>query len=212
MRTRWPLIAAILYVVFGVVGLFFLPNAPAVSASGADVVRYLQDNTNALRLVAWLTTVSVIPFVLLVAATRDRLVGIGRDVMLVGGTAIAIMTTIYAWTNAGLALNPDTVDPATARTVTDIAAFYGPTLTMMVILLVAPVGIAAYLGVGGLPRWLAWVSLVMVIEQSIETITVFGTTGFTAPGGDMNFVLGAGLYLIWILCAGIAVSSARTAD
>jgi hypothetical protein len=34
-------------------------------------------------------------------------------------------------------------------------------------------------------------------EQAIETITVFGTHGFTAPGGDMNLLLGAGLTAVW---------------
>ena len=36
-------------------------------------------------------------------------------------------------------------------------------------------------------------------EQAVETITVFGTHGFTAPGGDMNILLGAGLTLAWLI-------------
>jgi hypothetical protein len=47
-----------------------------------------------------------------------------------------------------------------------------------------------------------------VHEQSIETITVFGTRGFIAPGGPMNFTLGAGLFLVWVIGAGVAASSA----
>ena len=36
-------------------------------------------------------------------------------------------------------------------------------------------------------------------EQAIETITVFGTGGFIAPGGDMNLILGAALTLAWLV-------------
>ena len=33
----------------------------------------------------------------------------------------------------------------------------------------------------------------------METITIFGTTGFTEPGGAMNLQLGAGLVAAWML-------------
>ena len=45
--------------------------------------------------------------------------------------------------------------------------------------------------------------MVAFAEQAVETITVFGTHGFTAPGGAMNTVLGAGLTAIWL--AGLVV-------
>jgi hypothetical protein len=51
---------------------------------------------------------------------------------------------------------------------------------------------------------------VMVIEQTVETITVFGKKGFIEPGGAMNFTLGAGLFLIWFVSAGVALSASRT--
>ena len=51
--------------------------------------------------------------------------------------------------------------------------------------------------------------MIAFAEQAIETITVFGTSGFTAPGGGMNLQLGAGITLIWI--AGLVVWAARDA-
>lgn len=41
----------------------------------------------------------------------------------------------------------------------------------------------------------------------METITVFGSDGFTAPGGDMNLLLGAALVAIWL--GGLVVWTAR---
>lgn len=36
-------------------------------------------------------------------------------------------------------------------------------------------------------------------EQAVETITIFGSTGFTEPGGPMNVMLGAGLVAAWLI-------------
>jgi hypothetical protein len=42
------------------------------------------------------------------------------------------------------------------------------------------------------------IGIIAFVEQAIETITVFGSSGFTEPGGDMNLLLGAGLTAIWL--------------
>ncbi|MDX6584793.1 MAG: hypothetical protein QOI10_3977, partial [Solirubrobacterales bacterium] len=57
-----------------------------------------------------------------------------------------------------------------------------------------------------LPRWLGVVGAVALAEQTIETVTIFGQTGFIAPGGPMNVYLGAGLVSIWVLCLGITLA------
>jgi hypothetical protein len=64
------------------------------------------------------------------------------------------------------------------------------------------IGAVTVLGLGPnplIPRWLMLLGAITFTEQAIETITVFGTHGFTAPGGDMNIVLGAGLTLLWLI-------------
>ena len=54
-------------------------------------------------------------------------------------------------------------------------------------------------GEAGLPRWLGVVGLVACTEQLVETITIFGSSGFTEPGGAMNLQLGATLVGIWLV-------------
>ena len=152
MTRRWPLLAALAYALFGVIGLFLLPTAPDVDATGQELVAHLDEHSGAIRVVIWLVTLALLAFVPLAAAIREHLVGIGRDVTLIGATSVAILTTVWTWTNAGLALHADTLDPGVARTFTDVAAYYGPTLTAMVILFAAPVGWAAWHRQGGLPR------------------------------------------------------------
>ena len=203
---RWPLFAAILYVVLLFAPLFVVPAVPEVTASGARLVAYFQRHGDAIHVVTWLSAWSMVPLVLLVASLRSRLIGMGRDVMLLGAAGLVTTTIVWSWINAGLALHPGTLDPHVARTAEDIGAYFGPVLTVSIILLIVPVGVAAWRGEGGLPHWLAWITAVFVAEQSIETITIFGRRGFIAPGGPMNFTLGAGLYLVWVICAGAAAS------
>lgn len=54
-------------------------------------------------------------------------------------------------------------------------------------------------GEAGLPRWLGVLGAVACAEQLVETITMFGSSGFTEPSGAMNLQLGAALVLSWIL-------------
>ena len=205
---RWPLYAAIAYVVLICAGLFALPAPPEVSASGARLVRYLQDHGSGVRLSTWLATWATVPLVLLVAHLRSRLVGIGRDVMLLGAVGLIVPTMVWSWFNVGLALHADHLDPTVARTVADVGAYFGAVLTVSVVLLISPIGLTAWRREGGFPRWFAWATAIFAAEQAVESITVFGHRGFLAPGGAMNFTLGAGLFVVWIVLAGVASSPA----
>jgi hypothetical protein len=205
---RWPLFAAIAYVVLLFAGLLLVPAAPEVTASGTRVVRYYQDHGDGVRVAMWLSAWSVVPIALLVAHLRSRLVGISRDVMLIGAVGLVVSTIVWSWFNLGLALHPDSLDPHVARTIADVSAYFGPVLTVSIVLLIAPIGLTTWRGEGGFPRWLAWLTAVFAGEQSIETITVLGKRGFIAPGGPMNFTLGAGLFLVWVIAVGAASTSA----
>jgi len=76
------------------------------------------------------------------------------------------------------------------------------------VLMFGPIALLALQGKAGLPKWLGVVTLVAFVEQFVETITIFGRTGFIAPGGPMNLALGAWLTAIAFVCTGIAVAGA----
>ena len=122
---------------------------------------------------------------------------------LVGAVAFTVATSVWSWTWGGLALHADQLEPATARTVLDVALLYGPVLTGSTTTMMAPVTWLALRGQAGIPRWLGALGLVAFVEQAIETITIFGSTGFTQPGGAMNMQLGGGLTIAWIFAFGI---------
>jgi hypothetical protein len=147
-------------------------------------------------------TVATPPFALMAAILRRLLPAPHRDMFLIGAVAYIAEIAVWTWAWAGLALNADRLEPATARTVLDVAIFMGPVLTATTTTMTAPVTLLAFSGRAGLPRWLGVLGAVAFVEQVIETITIFGSTGFTQPGGAMNMQLGAGLTLAWILAFG----------
>jgi hypothetical protein len=53
---------------------------------------------------------------------------------------------------------------------------------------------------------LGWLTGVTLVEQVVESITIFGTHGFTEPGGPMNLQLGAGLTTVSLLAIGIVIA------
>jgi hypothetical protein len=136
---------------------------------------------------------------------REHLTDTAGRIFLLGATAVVILTTLSGWVLAGLARRADTVAPATARTLLDVSGYWGPTLTGFTVLTLGAIAVSA-LHTDRLPVWVGVLAVVAVVEQVIETITIFGTKGFLAAGGPMNTILGAGLTVLTWLAAGIAAS------
>jgi hypothetical protein len=144
---------------------------------------------------------------------RGLLPAPSRDVFLLGAAAFVVETAVQAWCWAALALHPDSLEPATARTVLDIASFWGPVLTGATTAMIGSVTVLGFRAQPLIPRWLVALGVIAFVEQAVETITVFGSHGFTAPGGDMNLLLGAGLTIVWLggLVVWAAMRLGRTA-
>ena len=200
--SRVLLAATIAYGVLVTIALAALGTLPAATETGPELAAWFRSYPNSIRLFVWASTVALPPFAVMVALLRGMLPPAHRDVFLFGAAVFAASTAVWTWTWAGLALHAGALDPAIARTVLDIALFFGPVLTGATTTMMAPVTLVALRG-NILPRWLGVLGLVAFVEQSIETITIFGSTGFAQPGGAMNMQLGGGLTLAWILAFGL---------
>jgi hypothetical protein len=211
MRNRTVLLAStLLLAVLYIAGAVALGTTPDADDGGPDVASWFRDNGGHVQWWLWLATLSVIVFAVFASLIRRQLPAPHRDVFFFGAIALAVEGAVQGWIWAGLSWHADQLDPATARTLLDVASFWGPVLTSATILMLAPVTVLAWRGQAGLPRWLAVVTGVAVIEQLIETITIFGQRGFTAPGGPMNLFLGAGLVLVAFVSLGIATAGSMT--
>ena len=199
--SRVLIAATVAYAVLTTVALAALGpggTLPAASESGAELVTWFQAHRHAVKVGVWAMTVGMPPFAVMVAWLRRMLPAPHRDVFFFGALVFAVSTSVWSWTWAGLALHADELDAVIVRTVLDVASFFGPVLTGATTTMMAPVTVLALRG-QTVPRWLGVLGLVAFVEQAVETITIFGSTGFTQPGGAMNMQLGAGLTLAWIL-------------
>jgi hypothetical protein len=186
--------AGVLYLV----GAVALGSPPSVTDSPAKVATWFTDHRDAARLYAWTAAFGTLAFAVVAGVIRGALPAPSRDVFLLGAAAFIVETAIQAWCWGALALHAGSPQPATARLVLDIASFWGPLLTGATTTMIGAVTVLGLRSPALIPRWLTGLGLVAFGEQAIETITVFGTHGFTASGGAMNTVLGAALTVVWL--------------
>jgi len=191
--------AAVAVTILYVASVVALGTPPGSADTGAQVVVWFREHRDGVRWSVWALTVMAPLLALMFTLLRRLLPAPHCDVFLIGAIAFLVTTAVQAWTWGGLALHADRLEPATARTVLDVALFWGPVLTGATLTMMAPVTVLALRGAAGLPRWLGALGAVAIAEQAIETVTIFGSAGFTEPGGAMNLQLGAGLVAAWML-------------
>jgi len=172
--------------------------------SPAETVAWLQLHQRDIPVTVVSYALAMIPFAVLVAWVRRALPDVYGYAFLVAAGAFVAEATVSTWFLAGAAVHADTIDPSVARAIVDVGAYFGPVLTTTDVVLAGSVALAA-LREGSFPRWFGALSTIFAAEQVAELATVYGRSGFSAPGGEWNSVLGAGLLIIWIVALGAVV-------
>lgn len=198
--------AAIAFAVLSVLSVVVAPLSPRADRPGSDVVEHVTRYAGMIRLQALLTSLALLAVAVLIGYARDRLAGPAGHIFTVGAAVLIAQVGIQAWFSAGLALHPATLDPATARTLADISAMWGPLLTVPAIMLAGPVVWAGRSG--RFPRWMAVIAAVFVVEQFVEMLTIIGPVGsFIAPGGPMDVFSGGALFVVFLFALGLAMAA-----
>jgi hypothetical protein len=209
MDRRVPMIAGIAFAVMFAAALLAVPALPGVDKTGYDIVSHVNAHSGGMRMQALLVTFGSLALVVVLGYARDRLSGPWAYIFTIGSAVVLVELFIAMWFNAGLALHPDQLGSATARTITDIAVMWGPILTVADIMVAVPILLAA--NEDRFPRWLGILAAVFAVEQLIETITIIGPpASFISPGGPMNFYLGGPLFIAFFLALGVALSLAES--
>ena len=193
-QARVLVAAAVLLGALYVAGAVALGTPPHVTDSPERIAQWFLDHRDGARLYAWTATFATLAVAILAAIIRGLLPAPHRDVFLLG----AHRDRRQAWFWAGMARDPASLDPATVRLGFSVLSFWGPILTGATMAMIGAVTVLGLRATPVIPRWLTILGVIAFLEQAIETITVFGTSGFTAPGGDMNLRLGALVTLVWI--------------
>jgi hypothetical protein len=195
-------VAGAVFAVLFAGALLMVPPLPGYDQSGDAVVAHISEHANGIRAQALLVTLGSLALVIVLGYARTRLEGAAGHVFTIGSAVIIIETAIETWFTSGLALHADKLDPATARTLADVASMWGPILTAADLMVAIPVALAAR--AGRFPRWVGVLAALFALEQLIETITVVGGPGFIEPGGTMNLYVGGPLFVVFFLALGLA--------
>ena len=202
---RMPLIAAVAFAVLSVLAVIVVPLGPGIDQPGSEVVDHLSAYGGAVRVRALLGALALLALVVVVGYARERLEGAAGHIFVVGAALLAAQVVVHLGLTAGLALHASSLDPPTARTVADVAAMWGPLLTVAGLLLAGPVIWAAR--ESRFPRWLGTVAAVFAVEQLVGMLTIIGPAGsFIAPAGPMSDFLGGGLFLGFLCALGFATA------
>src|ERR1700754_1132853 len=211
MDRRVPMIAGIAFAVLFNAAQLMVPRLPGIGKAGYGFLSHVNEHAGAMRIQALLLTFGSLALVVVLGYARDRLAGPAAYVFTIGSAVVLVEVFIAMWFTAGLALHPDQLGSATARTHTDIAAMWGPILTVADIMVAIPILLAA--NEDRLPRWMGILAAVFAVEQLIETITIIGPpASFISPGGAMNFYLGGPLFIIFFSGLGVALSLQSAAE
>ena len=173
-------------------------SVPTIDSSGQEIVDWFTGNGTRARIYVWTAAFVSLGLAIFGGQISALLPKPHRYIFLAGVLGFAITAQVQAWIWAGLAFHPQDLDPAVARTLLSMAAYWGPLVNGSTTAMAAAI---AALGFGAspiIPRWLTWLSVIFFLEQAIETVTVFGRTGFIAPGGTMNVYLGGALGFLWV--------------
>ena len=202
--SKVPLLAAVAFLALYATGTAFLGTPVRIDASPADTQAWLQARQDAIPVMVVSFALAIIPFFVLVAWTRRALPEVYGYAFLGATAAFVTQAAVVLWFFAGAAVHADTIDPQTARALLDVASYFGPVLTTTIVVMSGAVGLAA-LREGSFPTWFGWVTAVFAVEQLAELSTVYGNSGFAAPGGDWNNVVGAGMFGLWIVVLGFVL-------
>lgn len=202
--SKVPLLAAVAFVALFVTGTAFLGTPLPVDASPAETVAWLQLHQEDVPVMVVSFALALIPFFVLVAWTRRALPDVYGYAFLGAAAAFATQAAVSLWFFAGTALHADTIEPQTARSLLDVGTYFGPVLTTTDVVMAGAVAIAA-LREGSFPKWFGWFTAVFTLEQLAELATVYGKSGFAAPGGEWNNVVGAGLLGVWVVALGFVL-------
>ena len=189
---RLPLFAAlgVLVLYGGASATLTIP--PSATAPPLEIAGYFADHQAALHRYVWSLTLGLAALGLTVALVRETLPRRHAAVFTVGGISLLGQAAVSTWITGALSLG--SMDAGAGAVVFRVGAYFGPVVTSATLLMV---GAIAFLP--AIPRWLRVFSVLVLAEQLVETVTVFGRDGFLEPGGTMNQQLGGPLFVLWLV-------------
>jgi hypothetical protein len=190
---RFAPLTGVAAVVFWIVGfLLFVSTDVEGADTAAEILAGYEEDDNAILFAGWVFVIGGVFFLWFLGTLRARLVGAegvpGRlaGIAFAGGIATAVFLIGVPLGDVAAAIADD-LEPAAAQALNEVGtAFFVGAEFSAVVLLVATALVALRTAV--LPRWLAWVSLLLALWLLI------------APIGWLGLIVG---FPLWILVVSV---------
>lgn len=190
------------WIVFSIASFAVLGQSTlTVDSSGAEIIAWFTANGTSARIYAWTAAFSSLALTVFGAMLAGLFPSPHRYILFGGVLMWVITGMVQAWFWAGLAFHPEGLDAGTAKVLFVIPQFWGPIINGSTMTMALPFILLGFGGAAIIPRWLTWLAIALFVEQGIETVTVFGRSGFLAPGGAMNLYLGGLVGMAWVIGA-----------
>ena len=214
-RTGPPLIvpalaSALLFLAGMIVGSASGASPPLPTASAAETLTYFEQHQGTVTLIGFLQFGSAIPLAIFAATAFTYLRKLGMDVAgvtigLVGGVVAAAMLAlcgVLQWVGARTALLDD---PAVSRVVQDLVFMTGGVAHVVPLgLLMAGIAVPALMG-RLLPRWLAWVGIVLAVIAELSSLALL------TPLAMIALPIARFGGLLWLIAVGALLPTTRPA-
>jgi hypothetical protein len=99
---------------------------PTIDSSEQEIVKWFSENGTRARIYAWTAAFVSLGLAIFGGQVAALVPKPHRYIFFAGVLGCAITPQVQAWFWAGLALHPQSLDPAAARTIFAIAAYWGP--------------------------------------------------------------------------------------
>ncbi len=174
---RWLPLTGILAVALWVIGLLITESTdmPADDASADQVLAWVQDNADTITIGSFLFMIGVFFFFWFLGALRERLfLAEGGSAALTattfaGGVAMAVFALGFLGGDLAAGISEDSLNATTADALHNLGDLFFVGAEISAAVLLAGTGLVA-LQTRVLPKWLAWVSLLIALVLLIGPI------------------------------------------
>jgi hypothetical protein len=202
------LASALLFLAGMIAGIVSGALPPLPTASAAEVLSYFQQHQGTVTLIGFFQFGAAIPLAIFAATAFTYLRKLGMDVPgvtigLVGGVLAAAMLALCGLSQWVGARTAEVGDPAVSRVVQDLVFMTGGVGHVVPLgLLFAGIAVPGLMG-RLLPRWLAWVGIVLAVIAELSSLALL------TPIAMLTLPIARFGGLLWLIAVGALLPTSR---
>lgn len=208
-RSVWPL-AGVAFVVILLIGSFAGPPPPQPGDPVEEIRSHYVDHATGVQIYVYASALSAVFFLLFVVSVQQAVLRLGEAyreaASAVAGAGLLVLAATLAGVAPGGVLSFE-ASSAGDDTVRALFALGDMTLNVGDFMLTVVVGVPSLVALGTrlLPRWIAWLGVVLALAWAVAAVSIFAETGpMAGANGPYGFSVVL-VFLVWVTATSIAL-------